>query len=195
MSGQKLIGFPQHPPDSPELEYLLRGCADETERNVVRHAFHTFALGDPGGFSIQFAALLQAHARALKSAPERLRKAVATEFAAISDSLAAHRSSLKDAETAISKNAEGIHEQVMSFSEETQELRTVISQMREAEDAARATLLTRVSEETKTIQGAAESILDISTKRILIAIAAAYLMGVASYPVISAQFSWVWKLL
>ena len=76
MSGQKLIGFPQ-PPDSPELEYLLHGCADETERNVVRHAFHTFALGDPGGFSIQFAALLQAHARALKSAPERLRKAVA----------------------------------------------------------------------------------------------------------------------
>ena len=67
--------------------------------------------------------------------------------------------------------------------------------MREAEDAARATLLTRVNEETKTIQGAAESILDISTKRILIAIAAAYVTGVASYPVIAAQFSWVWKLL
>src|ERR1700737_1966959 len=107
MSGQKLIGFPQHP-DLPELEYLLHGCADETERNVVRHAFHTFALGDPGGFSIQFAALLQAHARALKSVPERLRKAVATEFAAMSDSLAAHRSSLKDAEIAMGKNAQGI---------------------------------------------------------------------------------------
>ena len=195
MIRQKLIGFPQQPPDPPELEYLLHGCADETERDVVRHAFHTFALGDPGGFSIQFAALLQAHARALKSVPERLRKAVATEFAAMSDSLAAHRSSLKEAETAISKNAEGIHEQVVSLTEETQELRTVISQMREAEDAARVTLFTRVSEETQKIQDAVESILDISTKRILIAIAAAYLMGVASYPVIEAQFSWVWKLL
>jgi hypothetical protein len=195
MSGQKLIGFPQHPPDSPELEYLLHGCADETERNVVRHAFHTFALGDPGGFSIQFAALLQAHARALKSAPERLRKAVATEFAAISDSLAAHRSSLREAEIAIGKNAEGIYEQVVSLAEEAREQRAVVSQMREAEDAARVTLLTRVSEETQKIQDAAESILDISTKRILIAIAAAYLMGVASYPVIAAQVTWLWKLL
>src|SRR5271163_3389159 len=103
MSGQKLLGFPR-PPDSPELEYLLHGCAHETERNVVRHAFHTFALGDPGGFSVQFAALLQAHTRALKSAPERLREAVATEFAATSDSLAVHRSSLKEAEIAIDKN-------------------------------------------------------------------------------------------
>jgi hypothetical protein len=195
MSGQKLIGFPDQPLDSPELEYLLHGCADETERNVVRHAFHTFALGDPGGFSIQFAALLQAHARALKPAPERLRKAVAIEFAAISDSLAAHRSSLKEAEIAISESAEGIYEQVVSLTEETQELRTVISQMREAECAARVTLLTRVTEETRKVQDAAESILDISTKRILTAIAAAYIMGVASYPVIAAQLSWVWKLL
>ena len=162
---------------------------------MVRHAFHTFALGDPGGFSIQFAALLQAHARALKSAPERLRKAVAIEFAAISDSLAAPRSSLKEAEIAISKSAEGIYEQVVSLTEETQELRTVISQMREAECAARVTLLTRVTEETQKVQDAAESILDISTKRILTAIAAAYIMGVASYPVIAAQLSWVWKLL
>jgi hypothetical protein len=52
MIRQKLIGFPQQPPDPPELEYLLHGCADETERNVVRRAFHTFAMGDPGGFSI-----------------------------------------------------------------------------------------------------------------------------------------------
>jgi hypothetical protein len=195
MIRQKLIGFPQQPPDPPELEYLLLGCADETERNVVRHAFHTFALGDPGGFSIQFAALLQAHARALKSAPERLRKAVATEFAAMSDFLAAYRSSLKDAEIAMGKNAEGFREQVVSLAEEARELRTVISQMRETEDAARATLLTRVNEETKTILAAAESILDISAKRILAAIAAAYLMGVASYPMIERQVTWLWKLL
>ena len=195
MSGQKLIGFPRQPTESPELEYLLHGCTDETERNVVRHAFHTFALGDPGGFSIQFAALLRAHARALKSAPERLRNAVANEIAGMSDCLAAHRSSLKEAEIAIGKNAEGIYEQVVSLAEEARELRTVISQMRESEDAARATLLTQISEETETIQDAAESILDISAKRILIATAAAYVMGVASYPVIATQVAWLWKLL
>jgi hypothetical protein len=180
MSGQRLVGFPQQPPDSPELEYLLHGCTDDTERNVVRHAFHTFALGDPGGFSIQFAALLQAHAHALNSAPERLRKAVAMEFAALSDSLEVHRSSLKETESSIFRNSEGIYEQVVLLAEETRELRTLISQMREAEGAARATLLTRISEETKTIQDAAESILDVSAKRILIAIAAAYVMGGAS---------------
>jgi hypothetical protein len=187
MSGQKLIGFPHQPPDPPELEYLLHGCADETERNVVRYAFHTFAMGDPGGFSIQFAALLQAHARALKPAPERLRKAVAIEFAAISDSLAAHRSSLKEAEI---DNPQGRTDR---FTHRNR-ARTVISRAREA-GAPRVTLLTRVTEETQKVQDAAESILDISTKRILTAIAAAYIMGVASYPVIAAQLSWVWKLL
>ena len=60
MSNQKLLGFAQQSPDSPELEFLLRGCTDDNERNVVRYAFHVFARGDPGGFSIQFAVLLQA---------------------------------------------------------------------------------------------------------------------------------------
>jgi hypothetical protein len=61
---QNLLGFAQVSPDSPELEFLLHGCTDDNERNVVRYAFHAFARGDPGGFSIQFAVLLQAHARA-----------------------------------------------------------------------------------------------------------------------------------
>jgi hypothetical protein len=55
---QKLLGFAQVSPDSPGLEFLLHGCTDDNERNVVRYAFHAFARGDPGGFSIQFAVLL-----------------------------------------------------------------------------------------------------------------------------------------
>jgi hypothetical protein len=113
----------------------------------------------------------------------------------MSDSLVVHRSSLKEAEIAIGKKAEGIYEQVISLAEEARELRTVIGQMREAEDAARAILLSGISEKTKTLQDAAESILDISAKRILLAIAAAYLVGVASYPVIERQVAWLWKLL
>ena len=192
---QKLLGFAQRSPDSPELEFLLRGCADDNERNVVRYAFHAFARGDPGGFSIQFAVLLQAHARALKSVPERLRKVVATELATMSDSLVAHRLSLGEAESAITKDAREIREGVVSLTEEIREIRTLINQMRETEIPAREMFLSRISEERKTIQSAAESILDISVKRILTAIAAAYVMGLASYPVIVALVRGIWKQL
>jgi hypothetical protein len=192
---QKLLGFAQVSPDSPELDFLLHGCTDDNERNVVRYAFYAFARGDPGGFSIQFAVLLQAHARALKSVPERLRKVVATELSTMSDSLAVHRLSIKATESAIAKDAEEIRHGVVSLSEEIREFRTLINQMRETEILAREKLLSRISEERKAIQDAAESILDISVKRILIAIAAAYVMGLASYPVILALVRGLWKQL
>jgi hypothetical protein len=192
---QKLLGFVQQSPDSPELEFLLHGCTDDNERNVVRYAFHSFARGDPGGFSIQFAVLLQAHARALKSVPERLRKVVATELAIISDSLAAHQLSLREAERAIVKDAGEIREGVVSLTEEIREFRSLINEMHETEIPAREKFLSRISEERKTIQDAAESILDISVKRILTAIAAAYVMGLVSYPVIVALVRGLWKQL
>jgi hypothetical protein len=190
---QKLLGFTQAPPDSPELEFLLQGCADDNERNVVRYAFHAFARGDPGGFSIQFAVLLQAHARALKLVPERLRKVVAMELTTLSDSLVEHRLSIKEAETAITRDAGETRAGVVSLTEEIRELRTVINQMHETETAARGKFLSEMSEERQTIQDAAESILDISAKRILVAIAAAYVMGLASYPVVAASFKVLWK--
>ena len=192
---QRLLGFVQQSPDSPELEFLLHGCTDDNERNVVRYAFHAFARGDPGGFSIQFAVLLQAHARALKSVPERLRRVVTTELATMSESLAVHRLSIKEAESAIVKDAGQIREGVVSLTEEIGEFRTLINQMRETEIAAREKFLSRISEERKTIQDAAESILDISVKRILMAIAAAYVMGLASYPVILVLVRELWKQL
>ena len=192
---QKLLGFAQVSLDSPELEFLLHGCTDDNERNVVRYAFHAFARGDPGGFSIQFAVLLQAHARALKSVPERLRKVVATELATMSDSLVVHRLSIKEAEGAIAKDAEEIREGVVSLTEEIREFRSLINQTRQTQIAAREEFLSRMSGERKAIQGAAESILDISVKRILMAIAAAYVMGLASYPVILALVRGVWKQL
>ena len=192
---QKLLGFAQVSPDSPELEFLLHGCTDDNERNVVRYAFHAFARGDPGGFSIQFAVLLQAHARALKSVPERLRKVVATELATMSDSLVVHRLSIKEAEGAIAKDAEEIREGVVSLTEEIREFRSLINQIHETEIAAHEKFLSRISEERKTIQDAAESILNISAKRILMAIAAAYVMGLASYPVILAIVRGLWKQL
>ena len=190
---QKLLGFAQVSLDSPELEFLLHGCTDDNERNVVRYAFHAFARGDPGGFSIQFAVLLQAHARALKSVPERLRKVVAMELTTLSDSLVEHRLSIKEAESAIVKDAEEIRQGVVSLSEEIREFRTLINQMRETEITGREELLSNISEERKAIHDAAESILDISVKRILMAIAAAYVIGLASYLVILALVRGLWK--
>jgi len=190
---QKSLGLAQVPPDSPELEFLLHGCTDDNERNVVRYAFHAFARGDPGGFSIQFAVLLQAHARALKSVPERLRKVVAMELTTLSDSLVEHRLSIKEAESAIVKDAEEIRQGVVSLSEEIREFRTLINQMRETEITGREELLSNISEERKAIHDAAESILDISVKRILMAIAAAYAMGLASYPVVASLIKVLWK--
>ena len=67
--------------------------------------------------------------------------------------------------------------------------------MRETEIPAREKLLSKISEERKTIQDAAESILDISAKRILMAIAAAYFIGLASYPVILVLVRALWKQL
>ena len=192
---QKLLGFAQVSPDSPELEFLLRGCTDDNERNVVRYAFHAFARGDPGGFPIQFAVLLQAHARALKSVPERLRKVVAIESASLGDSLAVHGLIIKEAQSQITKDAKEIREGIVSLTEEIREIRTLINQVHETEIPAREMFLSRIGEERKTIHDAAESILDISVKRILIAIAAAYLMGLASYPVILALVRGLWKQL
>jgi hypothetical protein len=66
MNGEKLIVFPPHEP--PELEFILSGCTTDHEQKAIAQAFHTFAQGDPGSFSVQFAVLLQAHSEALKSA-------------------------------------------------------------------------------------------------------------------------------
>jgi hexokinase len=113
----------------------------------------------------------------------------------MSDFLVAHRLSLREAESAITKDAREIREGVVSLAEEIREIRALINQMRETEIPAREMFLNTIGEERKAIQGAAESILDISAKRILMAIAAAYVMGLASYPVILALVRALWKQL
>src|SRR5260370_18188782 len=133
MIDQKLIESPEESPEKPELEIMLSGCVPDAERKAVRDAFHTFAQGDPGGFSVQFAVLLQAHARALKSSPERLRKVVALEFTQMSDVMVSHRSVVKDSAAGIAKDAADIRDQVDLLAKANQELRQLINQMPEAE--------------------------------------------------------------
>jgi hypothetical protein len=176
MIDRQLIELSKQLPEQPELEIMLRGCVTDAERKAVREAFYTFAQGDPGGFSVQFAVLLQAHARVLKCAPESLRKVVATELALMTDVIVSNRSALRDSASAIAKDAANVHHQVLLLSEFNQELRELINKMRESEAAARETFLTRIGRETSAIQDAAESILSISERWILMAIVAVYLM-------------------
>jgi hypothetical protein len=77
--------------EPPEMEVMLSGCANDAERKAVREAFHVFAQGDPGAFSVTFAVLLQAHASALKSCSVRISEerklveAAAQSIASISE--------------------------------------------------------------------------------------------------------------
>ena len=74
MNGEKLIVLPDPPHERPELEFILSGCTTDDERKAIAQAFHTFAQGDPGSFSVQFAVLLQAHAKRLNRLPRGLAK-------------------------------------------------------------------------------------------------------------------------
>src|SRR5215469_7555767 len=98
-------GLSDHLSEKAELGILLSGCVTDAERKVVRETFYTFAQGDPGSFSVQFAVLLQAHARALKCAPEQLRKTLATELAQMSDVIVSNRTVLNTAASTIAKDA------------------------------------------------------------------------------------------
>src|SRR6516165_9163513 len=114
----------------PELGILLSGCVTDAERKAVRETFYMFAQGDPGSFSVQFAVLLQAHAGALKCAPEQLRKTLATETGQVSDVIVSNRMALNTAACAIAKDAAGIHDRVVRLAQFRCELEETISKTR-----------------------------------------------------------------
>src|SRR5271166_3535377 len=195
MNGEKLIVFPDPQHERPELEFILSGCTTDDERKAIAQAFHTFAQGDPGGFSVQFAVLLQAHAQALKSAPERLRKAVGTEFANVGDLLLAHKASVKESGTAIAKHAVDWREEVEKLCEDIAKLREQIIELSDYDNRSRESVLAKIVEERKAIQKAAEVILSISERRIMLGLAAAFAGGVVCYPVLSSTIAWIWRML
>jgi hypothetical protein len=54
--------------DGSELDMLLSGITDPSERKAVTEAFYDFAKGDPCGFSVRFAVLIKAHTLAIQNA-------------------------------------------------------------------------------------------------------------------------------
>ena len=128
----KLTGLSDHLPEKPELGILLSGCVTDAERKAVGETFYTFAQGDPGSFSVQFAVLLQAHARAIKCAPEQLRKTLATELGRMSDVIVLNRMALNTAASAIAKDAAGIRDQIVSLTQFQCELEELIAKRMKA---------------------------------------------------------------
>ena len=195
MNGEKLIVLPDPPHEPPELEFILSGCTTDHEQKAIAQAFHTFAQGDPGSFSVQFAVLLQAHSQALKSAPKRLGQAVATEFSNVGDLLLAHKASVKEAGSAIAKHAVDWREEVEKLCQEIAKLREQIVEVSDCDNRSRESALAKIVEERKAIQKAAEEILSISERRILLGLAAAFAAGVVSYPILSAAIALIWRAL
>jgi hypothetical protein len=194
MIDRKLPELSNGLPEKPELGILLSGCVRDAERKAVREAFYTFAQGDPGGFSVQFAVLLQAHARVLNRAPERLREALAVELEQMTDVIASNRLSLSTSASSITKDAADIHDQVVCFAEFQRELRELVSKMHKSEAVAREKFLAGISDKTNAIDDAAESIIFISGRWTLVAIIAVYLVGIASYPIFVGVVIWLEKV-
>jgi hypothetical protein len=71
----------------------------------------------------------------------------------------------------------------------------LISKTHESEAEARLKFLTEIDRETNGIWEAAESILFVTGRWILVAILAVYLLGVACYPVFVELFTWLEKIL
>ena len=195
MNGEKLIVLSDPPHERPELEFILSGCTTDDERKAIVQAFHTFAQGDPGSFSVQFAVLLRAHAAALKSAPERMRKAVGIEFANFGDLLLAHKASVREAGSALAKYAKDLQEEVEMVCEDIRKLREQIVELSDSDNRSRESVLAKIVEEREAIQKAAEMILSVSERRVLMGLTAAFAVGVVCYPVLSAVISWVWRML
>ena len=193
MIDRKLLELPGPASVKPELEIMLSGCVSDAERKAVREAFYTFAQGDPGSFSVQFAVLLQAHARVLKCAPERLRKALEMELTPVTDVISSNRLALSTSASAIARDAADIHDQVVQLAEFNRELRAMTTKMYESEGAAREKFVAGIARETRAMQKVAESILSVNQRWILVVIITVYLVGIASYPVFAVLISWLEK--
>jgi hypothetical protein len=79
--------------------------------------------------------------------------------------------------------------------EDIRKLREQIVELSDSDNRSRESLLAKIVEEREAIQKAAEMILSVSERRVLMGLTAAFAVGVVCYPVLSAVISWVWRML
>jgi hypothetical protein len=113
----------------------------------------------------------------------------------MSDVIVSNRTALNIAASAITKDAADIHDQVVSLAQFQCELEELISKTHQSGAEARVKFLTRIDLETTGIREAAESILIVTGRWILVAIVAVYLLGLASYPVFAGLVRWLERIL
>ena len=143
LSDLSVVPGPEPPPAEPEtrrvaLELLLEGLTDEAKLREVNRAFYHFARGDPDGFAVQFAVLLQAHCLALKAGPQRIHQALQTETQRLSALLMAYQTALEDAAAAVTRHAEASAAQGEALGQRLEALERLVRTVQAQEHAARA---------------------------------------------------------
>src|SRR5689334_2189473 len=78
------------------LETLLDALTDEAKLKEINRAFYDFAKGDPNGFGVQFAVLLQAHCLAMKDFPERAEELIKSLTKKLSALMLSYQNTLKE---------------------------------------------------------------------------------------------------
>ena len=83
----------------------------------------------------------------------------------------------------------------MKLCEDIAKLREQIVELSDCDNRSRESVLAKIVEERKAIQKAAEEILSISERRILLGLAAAFAAGLVCNPVLGAIIAWIWRML
>src|SRR5258708_16291690 len=165
------------------LDLLLSGVTKEADRKAVTAAYYEFATGDPKTFPVQFAVLLKAHALALRVAPNRLQKIIATETHKMSDLLVAHLDAVKKPATALGLAPTG----QKTDSKELVDVAALSQQIQKYFATERAALKERLDQAERistTTDKATALLAKLSAHRIISGLALAYFAGLLSLPAI-----------
>jgi hypothetical protein len=165
------------------LELLLSGVTKEADRKAVTAAYYEFAAGDPNTFPVQFAVLLKAHALAVRVAPNRLQKIIATEAHKMSDLLVAHLDAVKKTATALGFAPTGQKTDSTEVLDAVAALSQQIQNYFATERAALKERLDQVERISTATDKATALLAKLSAHRIISGLALAYLAGLLSLPV------------
>jgi hypothetical protein len=205
-------------PDDPDrkqrsivaLEFLLEGLTDEDKLREINRAFYDFAKGDPNGFGVQFAVLLQAHCLSMKAFPERSRQLLEDTLKTFRAMMLAYQTSLKTSAEAVNQHATAYASQFdaikAEFNRELKAHQTATAQQVEAitagvqaqlsghqraleQKTAELTRLVKASESNgRSIAAHAETLRLAKPHLYWFAGVALFMFGVVAFPIIIAVF-------
>ena len=166
------------------LDLLLSGVTKEADRKAITVAYYEFGAGDPKTFPVQFAILLKAHALALRVAPNRLQKIIATEAHRMSDLLVAHHDAVKKTANALGLAPTGQKTDLTEILDAVAALSQQIQNYFATEPAALKERLDQAERISTSTDKATALLAKLSAHRIISGLALAYLAGLLSLPAI-----------